>query len=81
MIMNNEVWEIKTPTGNGSRTIENILRSSKRQSSRVVLDIRFTKRTDTQVITEAKHFFRLSKRLQKLTVIMKNGKLKEFLKR
>jgi len=72
ILLNGIAWEIKTPLGNGSRTIENSIRSSKHQSPRLVLDIRFTKRIESQCIKEAKSRFRKVKKLEQLLLIRKN---------
>jgi hypothetical protein len=47
--MNGLLWEIKSPIGKSSRTIENNLRSALRQSLNVVLDLR---RMDGRIPTE-----------------------------
>lgn len=65
-------WEIKSPTGNGSRTIENILRSSKYQSRYIILDLRFTKRTDLQAIAEAQLFFKFAQKISRMHIVKKN---------
>ena len=33
-------WEIKSPTGNSSRTIENNIRNALRQSDNIIIDLR-----------------------------------------
>ena len=49
--MNGLFWEIKSPTGRSSRTIENNLRLALRQSQNIVLDLRrMDGRPCTQII-------------------------------
>lgn len=43
-------WEIKTPSGKGSRTIEDCLRRGSSQSPNLIIDIRFTKISETQCL-------------------------------
>lgn len=72
ILLDGQPWEIKTPFGNGSRTIQDILRSGKRQSDSIVLDLRFTKRTEQQALTEATLFFARSRSLRRLCIITKS---------
>lgn len=74
--MNGLHWEIKSPTGNSSRTIENNLRAAVRQSSNIVLDLR---RLDGRVPTqrwlnEAERQFALTKTMKRLIVITRQEK-------
>ena len=64
-------WEIKSPIGKSSRTIENNLRTALKQSPNIVLDLR---RIDGRVptlklLTEVKRQFLLAKGIKKLIVI------------
>jgi hypothetical protein len=47
--MNGLTWEIKSPKGKGSRTIENTIRQALRQSPNIVLDLR---RMDGRIPTQ-----------------------------
>lgn len=41
-------WEIKSPTGNSSRTIENNIRAALTQSENIIIDLRRTKISSTK---------------------------------
>lgn len=41
-------WEIKSPKGNGKKTIDNNLRTARKQSRHIVLDLRRAKLTSEQ---------------------------------
>ncbi len=74
------LWELKTPLGNSSRTIQGVLRRSKRQSSRVIIDCRFTRRTDGQLVQEARTSFQLVRSIERLWIIQKDGILTDLRK-
>lgn len=75
MRMDGDVWELKCPTGNSSRTIENILRDGAKQARNVVLDLRRTRRSDAQCIAEARGRLKHVKSLRKIFVITKTSDL------
>ena len=71
------LWEIKSPSGKSSRTIENSLRGALLQSPNIILNLR---RIDAKVPThklvrEAKRQFRLSKEINRLLIITKQQKI------
>ncbi len=68
-------WEIKSPTGKSSRTIENNLRNALRQSPNIVLDLR---RMDGRVPTDKllgriQQQFGLVKSIKRIIVITRQG--------
>ena len=69
--MNELLWEIKSPTGKSSRTIENNLRLALLQAANIILDLR---RMDGRVPThkllkEAERRFMDTKKIKHLIVI------------
>lgn len=78
--MNGLRWEIKSPTGKSSRTIENNLRLALLQSSNIILDLR---RLDGRLPThkhmrEAERQFTLAKSIKRLIVITREEKHIDF---
>lgn len=78
--MNGLRWEIKSPTGKSSRTIENNLRLALKQSPNIVLDLR---RMDGRIPThkhmrEVEHQFTLAKSIKRLIVITREEKHIDF---
>ena len=72
----NEIWELKSPTGNSKNTIHNVFVTARRQSYNVIIDLRRCK------MHEQKAFFRIReaynkrrRRKYKLLVINKTGKI------
>ncbi|MFO0971313.1 MAG: hypothetical protein U0520_03115 [Candidatus Saccharimonadales bacterium] len=78
--MNGLHWEIKSPTGKSSRTIENNLRLALKQSPNIVLDLR---RMDGRVPTykhlkEVERQFTLAKSAKRFIVITREEKHIDF---
>lgn len=73
-------WEIKSPKGKSSRTIENNLRSALRQSSNIVLDLRrMDGRIPTRkILAEVERQFRLAKTIRQIIVITRQEECIDF---
>jgi len=71
--MDGDFWEIKSPKGNSSRTIENNLRSALRQSKNIIIDLRRIKVDETRAISQINKQFKQSKKsIKNIIVIRKN---------
>lgn len=73
-------WEIKSPTGRSSRTIENNLRTAIKQSPNIVIDLR---RMDGRIPTnkllkEVEHQFNLSESIKHIIVITRKEEHIDF---
>ena len=69
--MDGQLWEIKSPKGKGSRTIENTLRQATKQSAHIILDLR---RMDGRMptkkfISEIERQFNLNRSIKHVIVI------------
>ena len=73
-----EFWELKSPTGNSARTIENNLRSASGQSGNVILDLTRCKMNVEQAVNRAKYFIANDKnhKIKKLLVLDKRKNLR-----
>lgn len=49
-------WEIKSPKGNGKKTIDNNLRTARKQSRHIVLDLRRAKLHQSKAETRIRHY-------------------------
>lgn len=54
--VNGTKWEIKSPTGNGKKTIDNNLRAAHKQSRNVVLDLRRAKLHQSKAISRINYY-------------------------
>lgn len=71
-----EEWELKSPQGNGVKTIENILKKAVKQSPNIVLDFSRIKMNGNQALSRTKYYIKNNKHgIKKLIVITKNHKI------
>ena len=40
LLVNNEIWELKSPKGNSKNTMHNIIKTARKQSINIVIDLR-----------------------------------------
>ena len=73
--MDGLLWEIKSPKGSSSRTIENNLRCALRQSKNIIIDLRRIKIDETRAISQIKKQFDQSKSIKNIVIIKKNSKI------
>lgn len=68
----NVLWEIKSPTGNGKRTIQHQIHRALSQSGNIVFDARKTKLRITKVRTDLRRFANENKAIKRLVLIQKD---------
>ena len=73
-------WEMKSPEGNGKNTIKNTFQNASHQSSNIIVDLRRTKLPEERTIKDMEGRFKLSKRIRRLKIITKEGKILDFFK-
>ena len=77
--INGEGWELKSPQGDGAKTIENILKKAVKQSPNVILDFSRIKMNGNQAMSRTKYYLRNNKHgIKKLIVITKSRKVLDF---
>lgn len=70
--INEILWEIKSPKGEGKSLIKNTIQKACRQSCNVIVDLRRTKRHQEKCLNELQREFTHSKTLKRLKIITKN---------
>ena len=78
--MDGKQWEIKSPKGKSSRTIENNLRSALQQSPNIIIDLR---RIDGRIptarlVTEVERQFTLTKKIERIIVITRQDTMIDY---
>jgi hypothetical protein len=74
------LWEIKSPRGNSKKTIENNLRTARKQSENIVIDLARSKMHYTRVIARAKFYVRTeAHNIKHLKIITKTQKIIDIL--
>lgn len=73
-------WEIKSPRGNGKKTIDNNLRAAHKQSRNVVLDLRRAKLHQKKAIARINYYLSAGPhKIQRLKIITKAQKVIDIL--
>ncbi len=73
-------WEMKSPTGETKNTIKNNIQKALLQSVNIILDLRRIKRPMEKCMREIEREFRENKRIRRMIVITKAGKMLDFSK-
>ena len=77
----NVIWELKSPLGDGKRTIANNLRSASRQSKNVVISLSRCKLSNTQAIARINNYLKTdNKKIKKILLISKTGEVIDIMK-
>lgn len=78
--VNGTKWEIKSPTGNGKKTIDNNLRAAHKQSRNVVLDLRRAKLHQSKAIARINYYLSAGPhKIKHLKIITKTQKIIDIL--
>lgn len=78
MIMNGQPWEMKSPVGNGKKTVQNIMQKAAQQSGNIIIDLRRIKMDETKAIKSFVNYFNSSKGIKKMKIITKNNEILDF---
>ena len=73
-------WEMKSPEGDGKRTIKNTVQNASHQSENIIIDLQRCKTDEERALREIDRYFRLSRRLKRLKVITKDKRILDFSK-
>ena len=79
IVMNGQLWEMKTPTGNSKNTIERQVKRATKQSHNIIIDGRRSSITDDLFQLELKKQCTLRHSIRKLIYIRKNSEPVEIL--
>lgn len=72
-------WEIKSPKGNGKKTIENNFRTARKQSRNIVIDLRRIKMHQSKATARINFFLSTSHRFKRVLIISKSKRIIEIL--
>ena len=71
-----EIWELKSPRGNGKNTIHNIFVTSRKQSYNIVIDLRRCKMNEHKAFSRMRDAYNKRRRRKcKLKIITKDGRV------
>ena len=78
--VNGMEWEIKSPRGNSKKTIENNLRTARKQSENIVIDLARSKIHNMQAVARARFYIRTEAHtIKRLKIITKRGRIIDIL--
>ncbi len=72
-------WEIKSPMGNGKKTIDNNFRMARKQSRNIVIDLRRIKMHQSKANARIRFFLSTPHRFKRVIVISKDQKIVDIL--
>lgn len=72
-------WEIKSPRGNGKKTIDNNFRAARTQSLNIVIDLRRIKMHKSKATARISFFLSTPHRFKRVLIITKERKVVEIL--
>lgn len=75
VIKTRQIWELKSPTGNGKRTIAHQFARGSKQSKRLVIDSRRTQLSINAIVGRSKEALKDYPAIRKVLLIDKNGKV------
>ena len=71
-----EIWELKSPRGNGKNTIQNNIKNARKQSANIVIDLRHCKMNEVKALSRIRAVYKKRKRKTgRYLIIKKNGKV------
>ncbi|MCR4590451.1 MAG: hypothetical protein K5668_06495 [Lachnospiraceae bacterium] len=74
MEMSGIIWEMKSPQGKSKNTIKHTFQNAGHQSSNVIIDLQRCKLADEDALKDIRYHYKISKRIKRLKVIMKEKK-------
>lgn len=80
IIMQGKAWEIKSPVGSGKNTIRHIIQNAGHQSSNVIVDLRRCKLSRETALKELAYYFKISKRIRRLIIIVNDEEIIDYQK-
>lgn len=77
--VNGMSWEIKSPKGDGKKTIDNNFRAARKQSLNIIMDLRRIKMHQSKAKARINFFLSTPHHFKKVLIITKNNKIVEIL--
>ncbi|MBQ9018602.1 hypothetical protein IJ117_02515 [Candidatus Saccharibacteria bacterium] len=76
LLIRGQVWELKSPRGNGKNTIHNSFKTARAQSDNIVIDLRRCKLHERKALANIRYAYRNRKRKTgEILIIKKSGKV------
>lgn len=73
LLIGNIIWEIKSPIGNGERTMQNNLRAADDQSPNIIINLTRCKMPQSKAISRIRYELKKANKVKRLLVVCKDG--------
>ena len=73
--INNVIWEVKSPIGDGKRTMQNNLRIADGQSKNIIINLVRCKMRTERALIRLRYELKKANNIKRLLVVLKNGKV------
>ena len=78
--INGQIWELKSPMGDGKNTIKNNIHTARKQSLNLIIDLRRCKLNERKALANIRDCYKRRKRkMGRYIIICKNGKILDVL--
>lgn len=71
----NIIWKIKSPIGDGKRTMQNNLRAADDQSPNIIINLVRCRMRSDRAIGRIRHELKKANKVKRLLVVLKNGEV------
>ncbi|MBP5471517.1 MAG: hypothetical protein J6Y12_02480 [Lachnospiraceae bacterium] len=71
-------WEMKAPLGGGKTTIRHTMQNAGHQSCNIIIDLRRCKLNQNTAIKDIESYYKLSKRIRKMKVIVNDLEIIDY---
>jgi len=76
----NQIWELKSPMGNGKNTIKNNIHTARKQSLNLIIDLRRCKLNENKALANIRDCYKKRKRrVGRYIIINKGGKILDII--
>ena len=80
LLVNNEIFELKSPKGNSKNTMHNIIKTARKQSTNIVIDLRRCKMNRRKALVRIRDTYKKRKRkIGKYYIIEKDGSILDIM--
>jgi len=78
VLLDDEIWEMKSPTGSSARTIDRQFERAGKQAPRLILDTNRTELPDDEIIETVEHRLLNHTTITKVIMVTKDGSIRIF---
>lgn len=81
LLLNEKIWELKTPITSKKDSLERKIKKGSKQSENIIVDIRFCRVPEPDAIRTLTKRFRNSRKVKSLLIITSGGRVEKIMKK